>query len=458
MRPLLLTMAAALMGFATAAPQPPGARQTVGGVVYDSIAGAPLADAIVQLVAADPQSRFSAAAHTDALGGFSFTDVPNGKYDIGFVHPLLDSLGIEPPVRQVLVDAGRATRIDLAIPSPARLRAAICGGTRSMAGGAGAVVVGHVRDAASGSIVPGAKVSAAWLEMTFDQKTISRRTPRVDATTSENGWFAICDAPRDGTILLRASATGDTTDAVEVQVPASGFLRRELFVAASRRADGLLTGRVTGVVSKVAITGAQVRIVGGPAAVTNERGEWTLTGAPVGTRILEVRAVGYYPIRQQVDVFPAASNASRVLGLELATLKSVLDTVRTIANRNADRLHSGFFDRLKSGIGRYLTAEDIARRPVLYTSDLFRTMPGVRTVVDDLGNTRLTVRGGAGLDECEPTLFLNGMAMYGVDTFELDAFVKPKEIMGIEVYTGISVPGRFQTGQSACGAIVIWTK
>jgi len=115
---------------------------TVKGVVYDSIARAPLAGAVVQLVIADSLARFGRSAISDSIGRFTLVDVPAGRYTLGFLHPMLDSLGVDPLLRVVHVVGRRAVRADLAIPSAARLRAAICG-TQS-ATPTGGVVVGFV--------------------------------------------------------------------------------------------------------------------------------------------------------------------------------------------------------------------------------------------------------------------------------------------------------------------------
>ena len=97
---------------------------TVSGIVRDSIAGMPLAGALVQLLAADSLARFNRTAVSDSLGRFTLGDVADGRYTIGFLHPMLDSLGIEPPLREVYIDGHRPVSVDLAIPSPARIRAA----------------------------------------------------------------------------------------------------------------------------------------------------------------------------------------------------------------------------------------------------------------------------------------------------------------------------------------------
>src|SRR5512138_941129 len=89
---------------ASAAAQTNGPRDnagaTVSGVVRDSIANSPLADATVQLIASDDPARFERTTTSDSLGRFILRDVPLGRYMLGFFHPVLDSLGVEAPLRE----------------------------------------------------------------------------------------------------------------------------------------------------------------------------------------------------------------------------------------------------------------------------------------------------------------------------------------------------------------------
>ena len=103
------------------------AGTTVSGVVRDSISHLPLAGATVQLVAPDSVAGHGRSAISDSVGRFTLTDVRDGRYALGFYHPLLDSLGVEPPAREVRVEEHQPVRIDLATPSTERIRAAVCG-------------------------------------------------------------------------------------------------------------------------------------------------------------------------------------------------------------------------------------------------------------------------------------------------------------------------------------------
>ncbi|HUQ98230.1 MAG TPA: carboxypeptidase regulatory-like domain-containing protein [Gemmatimonadaceae bacterium] len=442
----------------------------VSGVVRDSIAKRSLAGADVQLVAADDLARVSTVT-SDSQGRFAFADVRDGRYTLGFLHPMLDSLGLEPPVRALAVENGRAIRIDIGIPSARTLRSKICGAMPSA--DTSALMIGIIRSARDASPVENAKVSAEWLEFTFMANNVNRRIARLAASSGENGWFAMCNVPSDGTIAMIVSRGADSTDLVEVKIPSDGFLRRDLYLGTSRvvapsarpgdttaagsrvvrYGDGRLTGKVITEDGRRPIPGARVSIPNGPQTQANDKGEWTLTEAPTGTRMLEVRSLGFYPAIRRVDVIAG----SEPMTVSMSTLRHVLDTVTISATRlGFKRDADGFARRQRSGMGRYITAEQISRRDPIVTSDMFRYVPGLRVESDGPFDRRISMRGAFGY--CRPALFLNDREVTVFTMDDLDGFLNPRDIKGIEIYTGGTAPPQFQPGMSGCGSIVVWTK
>jgi hypothetical protein len=144
------------------------------------------------------------------------------------------------------------------------------------------------------------------------------------------------------------------------------------------------------------------------------------------------------------------------LDVKLVTLKSVLATVKVTASRERYDMLRAFQQRSRSGMGRFLTADDVARLQPTNTSDLFRSLPGMYVDNRD-ADTKILMR-GIMEERCAPEIYLNGTAMSGLTIADVDAFVRPKELLGIEVYAAGMVPGQFQLGMTGCGSVVIWTR
>lgn len=453
-RPALIALVALFPGSAAA-------QATVSGVVWDNLTNAPLARAVVQLVHADSISGRSVVA--DTAGRFTLGGVAPAKYRIGFIHPMLDSLGLDPILREVTVVGAAPVEVSLGIPPAARLRAAMCPQSAGKA-----VVSGFVRDARDESPIAGATVAADWLEFTFQKGGVVRVMPRADAITAANGWFALCNVPADGLMGLFAAKGADSTDVLDVHVPESGFLRHDLYLGGGR--DGRLTGKVVSAASGQRIMGAQVKVANGTAVRANHLGDWTLGDLPMGTRVIDVRAVGFYPERRGVHVTTGAPP----LRIGLSELRAVLDTVRIRAARLQDKHESGFEERRRRGGGVYLTTREIERKQAHNTADIFRGVRGIRfgfmsdTLLSDANmlvdpdsmkttQPQILMRGISG-DLCAPSVFLNGVYVARIGADDLDTWATPREISAIEIYSEATVPAQFQRIGKACGSIVIWTK
>lgn len=91
----------------------------------------------------DPAASFS--TRSDAAGAFRLDSLVPGRYVLGFLHPLLDMLGVEVKALVVDLSTGVSGTVNLAVPGPASVRGAVCPATVP-ADSAGAVA-GAVRDA-----------------------------------------------------------------------------------------------------------------------------------------------------------------------------------------------------------------------------------------------------------------------------------------------------------------------
>ena len=450
----------------------PVGQSSVTGVVYDSLSRAPLADAIVQLIAADNPALLGRTATSDSLGRYSMDDVPPGKYALGFLHPMLDSLGLDIPPREVNVVSGESSRVNLATPSPARLRKALCGAATEQ--DSVGLLIGFVRYARDESPAAGVSVSGEWIEYTLGRGTFIRTVPKRIAKSSENGWFALCNVPIGGTVALLATQGADSTGRIEVVIPKEGFARREIYLGAhqtvviadtTKRPDSLkaaprrvlignghISGTVAAAVGGKPIANAVITITDGPQVRTNDLGEWSISNAPLGTHMVETRAIGFYPVSRPVNILPGTAPVR----FALSTMQAVLDTVRIVAMRSVDRHMSGFWERKRSGMGTYLTADDMDRYRPVVTTDILRLAAGVRVEKDGIGDSQITMS-GMFEERCTPAVYIDDHLFPGFTADDINDYVAPKRVMGIEIYTR-STPPQFEPGLSGCGAIVIWTK
>jgi hypothetical protein len=463
---------------AAQAPAPPVSRTaSIGGIVFDSLAQKPLAAAVIQLVNADSVSAPPQTVESDEVGGYRFTGVRPGRYLVGFQHPMLDSIGVEQTPRAVTVDRFTlAVRLDLGLPSARSLRIALCGA--AAVADSQSLIIGIVRDAATRSARPSSSVTVQWADFTIGTGALNRSVERRTFTTQETGWFGLCGAPSGGSIVLSASHGADSTESLQLEVPTSGFLRRDLFFGAARamaaagagRATDSLAisrgarrsgrGRLSGTVVDAddgrPLAGARIGIRNGPTTTADPRGAFTLIGIPTGTRILDVRALAYVPVESPVDVVDGGAP----LRIELESLRSVLDTVKVRANLSVDRNYDGFLRRQKrGGAGRFITTEDIARRNLIQAVDLFRSMPGVMIARDDNQNDILAQRSPQNFfyPFCRVAVFVNGNPLREPTVNDLNAVLRPNEMLGIEVYDAGAAPAEFSR-RNGCGVVVIWTR
>jgi len=63
-------------------------------------------------------------------------------------------------------------------------------------------------------------------------------------------------------------------------------------------------------------------------------------------------------------------------------------------------------------------------------------------------------------DRCEPSVYIDGHYMSTLSSDDIDSWIRPDEVAGIEVYRGAGTPPEFSVGltQQYCGTIVIWTR
>ncbi len=460
---LTLMSSVAFVRAANAQASTPTPKTRVFGIVFDSLAMRPLAGALVQFVVADDPAQVRTTT-TDVRGAFAFDDVNRGAYLIGFLHPRLDSLALSPPLLRVDVRAPGAMQVSLGVPLGATLLTRLCGESalRDTIG----LFQGRVRQANGSPVSQPAKVRVQWGELVLGSRGLERRTPSVLATTGVDGAFAVCGVPSGSMIMTRAWLGADSSGFVELELPITGYLNRDLLIATVTKVSpndsfpmlqvSRGSGAVRGVVRNlrgVPIAGARVGVWSSGAEVTtNASGQFAMQSLPSGTYTLEARAIGFQLQRQPVDI-PVTGDAAVEVTLETM---ATLDTVRVKASRRYTNAALGEFDsRRKSGLGFFLDDAAIEKRQAVTMTDLFRVAPGVTVATGQAFGDQVLMRGATAQGYCVPALFLNGNRIMNEDG-SLDQIADPREVRGIEVYTRrSSTPMQFQTSGS-CGSIVLW--
>jgi hypothetical protein len=491
------------------------------GAVRDSITGDPLAGATVQLVpAATPQAAVESAV-ADSAGAYRFEAVAPGRYWVTFLHPRLDSLGLEPPQRPVTVAAGGGpVRADLGVPGATALATAVCGpGSRDGA------LLGRLLDAESGAPAAAGVVRVRWGEVTVGVGGVRRAVRELRAPVGAGGRFAACDVPtgQDVRVEARAPARSDgapsdslASGTVDLRFDDARALYRDLWVArdagrpperelpvrapgsgaeavrpaapdapapaagAWRRGTAALAGRVRRPDGRP-FAGARVLVRGTGAAdtlaVTDAEGAYRLAALPAGTRSVDVLAVDFTPVRAAVDLRPG-----RVTALDVALTRRVAALAEVRVYAASIRAGSEFALRRRLGIGRFLTAADLARFGARSAGDAVAAVPGLRVADTRFGRPVVVGRQG-----CTPTVYVDRQPVTDLNapsaaagwqglpdgvpnpntprgTATLDDWVRLPEIGGVEAYpNGAEAPPQYPVRgvnrlDAGCAVVLIWTK
>ncbi len=424
---------------------------TVSGLAYDSLRGAPLANAFVIL-----QERGKSTT-SDERGRFHFDSVPPGTYTFAMQHAVFDSLGLSGATSRSAVSDGKSLVV-LSVPSFATLWKAVCPTTVPQSRDTG-FVYGTVRDATSRKSVPQAWVALSWtdlvkLDPAKKSTNVTQRRYNSEVQSDAEGGYAVCGVPSGLPLSVRAFNGTNTTPTVAMSSSADRVRRLDLVLSGSAIAQAARSGMVRGQVSDSGGRGMRdIRVsIGEIETRTDAGGAFLLRGVPAGTRQIDASAVGYNPTSAAVQVF-----ADDTAHVQLTTFRvSALDTMRVRALSAKGRVRIMEFEaRRVRGFGTYLDSATISKRATL--SAAMQGVPGV-TVENMTANGRRfnlylpSTSGGY----CNATLVLDGAQQNDTEVFNT---LSPTDLAAIEVYQQrTTVPSEFQRGQQTCGAVVVWTK
>jgi hypothetical protein len=414
----------------------------VRGLAYDSLQAAPLVGAVITIAGT------SLSARTDDRGRFRFDAVAPGTHTFAAQHAALDSIGFSGISSRARVTDG-AAEVRIAVPSFATLWRAACGASRPPKDSG--FVYGSVRSVADQAPVPNADVDLTWLDVRVTrEKRVSEARWRGHSRTDSTGSYGVCGVPTN--VGLRVSAATDSAASGLVDLLGIGrrVQRRDLLIAPVMDSSSSTRGTITGLVTDstgVPIVDARVIADGVPEVRTGTNGRFAARNVPLGTRQVEVLAIGMVPQTSVVDVFP------RDTVTILASMRRVntLDVIRVTGRPEVLRVMSEFEERRRRGFGHARDSTDIVTRGSM--SAVFFDIPGVRVEFLTASQFALSLPSGRG-GRCLANVVIDGIR----SDFEHLNFYRPPEIAAIEVYPQrFSVPERFVTS-SDCGAVIVWTK
>lgn len=302
------------------------AAGTITGVVFDSISGKPLADASVYL------SGTSYSAVSDATGAFRIDRVPEGSYSLGFLHPRLEELGILLPPRPVTLARGGEASAELAIPSLTTALALGCArDPRSRESG---VLVGLVRDPGTGVPLPDARVTLRYTE--------GGGVPRqLSVTTDAEGKYQFCAGPV-GEVQVRAELMQRQGDRETTRLARGEPTRLDLALSiapppstpGAQRVIGdgapaIIVGQILDLQTDAPVIGARVRLTDEDrSAVTDQQGEFRLSGTTAGTHIVSIEHRDYSTQMAAVQLVAGTNRADIRLPKRVVALEGIEVTVR----------------------------------------------------------------------------------------------------------------------------------
>ncbi len=252
------------------------------------------------------------------------------------------------------------------------------------------------------------------------------------------------------------------------------FLLLLLFVPDALGAQVRIVGRVIEDETEVPISYAEVavRSPGGATlgrAEADELGHFEFFIRRASAVRLHVERLGYKETTTPVLYFDKHNllqvevrldaDAILLAPLEIVAWAEVIDNA----------LHEGFRNRLQTGLGTYITREQVEARNPSRVTDILRDIPGIEVTGGAVGNRPSIRMVRASNRNCATQIWIDGFLVNrrGLNAgggltpmdFRIDDMVNPASVEGIEVYRGLStVPPEFLNQDADCGVIAIWTK
>jgi hypothetical protein len=243
-------------------------------------------------------------------------------------------------------------------------------------------------------------------------------------------------------------------------------------LAQAQAGHGTLQGVVIDMESGDPVAGALVELMDGQnrpisRALADSVGRFTFRNIRSGPFILRAGRIGYRSAT--TPRWRVAANELLDLEIRLDLESIPLAPLTVVAARRTvgpSPMLEGYRARLNSGLGSFITREDIEASASTLVTDLIGTIPGVQLVSSGSGLHRTVYmnRARPGRD-CPAQIYVDGFLLNrrllsGDDPgFRIDDAVSLGSVEGIEIYRGLAgVPAEFMGPDAPCGVVAIWTR
>jgi hypothetical protein len=253
-------------------------------------------------------------------------------------------------------------------------------------------------------------------------------------------------------------------------------------------------GTVTAEASGLPLPAVLVTLIGergdSAAASTNEQGAFLVTGAAAGRFRLRAEHLGY--VTTLTDWFVVGAGHEVTVALRLGQTAVPHEPLRVEARVLLPLHRAQIEERRHHGFGRYITRDDIERRPGVHVADLLQDMPGVRVSDTGHGDLVIQIRSRSYLyipqlpplferenaflqfSPCPVIIYVDGVKLtrdfdyrsakvqdirYQMDLNREFLEMSGADVDIIEVYSGAaSVPAVFGGTDAECGVIALWRR
>lgn len=230
--------------------------------------------------------------------------------------------------------------------------------------------------------------------------------------------------------------------------------------AGAQTITGLIVDDATG----APLPGALIVLVEGGLTegletVADDSGAFRIEAPGAGEYVLLASLIGYAEIRSEPVVVEIGENVIVEVRLAIEAVPLEPLVVRSRAMRGGAQL-AGFYARLargrRSGLGHFISREEVERMNPMETSDLLRMAPGVRVTPGRAGRgAAIRMSGG-----CTPAIYVDGMQVnrYPLGGTSVDDIVAGFTVEGVEVYRGAMAQVQGYHDPGGCGLVLVWTR